>query len=200
MILQYVANCARLFVEWPPALDAYTLGGSNFNVINVIPVPNRPEDAVAETKDQDVLYRVLTQIVIDTEDLVLREDRINIVVQLARRFDVGAEGVLNNHANPLPRSLLRSRHAVPAQAGNDVREELWRHCKIEQAITLGAELFVHRSEVGFQPFEAGVVIKICSEIMHPAHKARQLRIVFLNPSFLDNPVLDVESERGCKIS
>src|SRR4030081_2586889 len=114
MILQYVATCARLFVEWPPALDAYTLGGSNFNVINVISVPNRLENAVAETKDQDVLHRVFTQIVIDTEDLVLREDRINIVVQLARRFEVGAEGFLNNHANPVPRSLLGSSHAVHA--------------------------------------------------------------------------------------
>src|SRR5260221_5141899 len=196
MILQYVANCARLFVEWPPALDAYTLGGSNFNVINVIPVPNGLEDAVAETKDQDVLYRVLTQIVIDTEDLVLREDRINIVVQLARRFEVGAERFLNNHANPVPRSLLRSRHAVHAQAGNDVREELWRHCKLEQAITLDAELFVHRSAVGSQPFAAGVVITISTGILHPFHKERQLRSVFLNATVPDNAVLRVESERG----
>jgi hypothetical protein len=34
MILQYVANCARLFVEWPPALDAYTLGDADKLVEN----------------------------------------------------------------------------------------------------------------------------------------------------------------------
>jgi hypothetical protein len=42
-----------------PTLDAYTLGSGDFNVINVIPVPDRLEDAVAEAKDQDVLHRVL---------------------------------------------------------------------------------------------------------------------------------------------
>ena len=84
-----------------------------------------------EAKDQDVLHRVLTQIVIDTEDLVFRENRINVVVQFAGRLKVGAEGLLNYHANPAPRSLLRSSHAMHAQAGNDVREELWRNCELE---------------------------------------------------------------------
>jgi hypothetical protein len=69
MILEYVANRAGLFVEWPPALDAYTLGSSDLNVINVIPVPDRLEDFFSSelgtmvpkprTIEQDVKWRIL---------------------------------------------------------------------------------------------------------------------------------------------
>ncbi len=100
VVLQHVAGRAGLLIEGSASLDADALGAGDLDVIDEVPVPDRLEDAVAEAEHQDVLHRLLAQIVVDAEDLILRQNRVHLVVQLARRLQIVAERLLDDHANP----------------------------------------------------------------------------------------------------
>jgi len=58
--------------DLPVSVDART-GGGDLHFGHVPPVPQRLEDPVAETKSQDVLHRLLAQVVVDAVDLPLRK-------------------------------------------------------------------------------------------------------------------------------
>src|SRR5512135_3744267 len=51
-------------------------GHRDLHAAHVPPVPDRLEDAVGEPEDQEVLDRLLTQVVVDPGDRALREDRV----------------------------------------------------------------------------------------------------------------------------
>ena len=53
-------------------------------MVNVIAVPERFEDAVGEAEDQDVLHRILTQVMVDAVDLLLFEHPVHLLVQRHR--------------------------------------------------------------------------------------------------------------------
>ena len=56
------------------ALQPQALGHRDLHVVDVLAVPDRLEDAVGEAEDQDVLDRLLAQVVVDAVDLALAED------------------------------------------------------------------------------------------------------------------------------
>ena len=74
VVLEDVAAGAGLLVERAAALDAQVLGHGDLDVVDVAPVPERLEDAVAEAEDQQVADRLLAQVVVDAVDLRLVED------------------------------------------------------------------------------------------------------------------------------
>ena len=62
-----------LLVEAGAPLDAELLGDRDLHVVDELAVPDRLEDAVREPKRQDVLHRLLAEVVVDAEDLALVE-------------------------------------------------------------------------------------------------------------------------------
>ena len=68
-------NGAGLLVEPGAALDRQLLGHVDLDVVDVLAVPDRLEQAVAEAKREDVLHRLLAEEVVDTEDLRLPRAR-----------------------------------------------------------------------------------------------------------------------------
>ena len=74
MVLEDVAARAGLLVELAAALDAEVLGHGDLDVVDVAPVPERLEDAVAEAEDHQVADGLLAQVVVDAVDLRLVED------------------------------------------------------------------------------------------------------------------------------
>ena len=85
MVLDDVARHAGLLVELAAPLDADLLGDGDLHVVDVLAVPERLEDAVGEAEDEEVLDRLLAEVVIDAEDLALVERRATIVVQRLAR-------------------------------------------------------------------------------------------------------------------
>ena len=96
MVLHHVAQRAGALVERPAAFDPDRLRRRDLHVIDVVPVPDVLEYAVRKAEDQDVLHRLLAQVVIDAEDLVLVEDLVHLIVQRARRFQVVPERLLDD--------------------------------------------------------------------------------------------------------
>ena len=75
MVRHHVAQRAGRVVEPSPPLDRDRLCHGDLHVVDVVAVPDRLEQAVGEPHDHDVLDRLLAQIVVHAEDLVLATGR-----------------------------------------------------------------------------------------------------------------------------
>ena len=94
VVLEDVADRARLLVELGAALDPERLRDRDLDVVDELAVPDRLEDPVREPQREQVLDRLLAEIVVDPEDLVFLEVLLQLRVQLARGRQVAAERLL----------------------------------------------------------------------------------------------------------
>ena len=74
MVRHHVAQRARHIVEPAARADIDSLRDRYLHMVDVVAVPDRLEQAVGEAQDQDVLDRLLAEIVVHPEDLVLARD------------------------------------------------------------------------------------------------------------------------------
>jgi hypothetical protein len=65
------------------------------NIVDVVAVPVGAEELVAKSEDQDVLDHLLTEVVVDTEDLLLLPVGLQGVLKLSGAAKVLSEGLLN---------------------------------------------------------------------------------------------------------
>ncbi len=114
MVLDDVARRADAVVVAGTAADADVLGHGDLHVVDVVGVPDRFVELVGEAQRQDVLDRLLAEVVVDAEHGVGREDRLDDVVQLARRLQVAAERLLDDDAAPLAVLLLGEARSAAA--------------------------------------------------------------------------------------
>lgn len=72
-----------------------SIGFTYLNVVDVVTVPCSVEELVSESQDQNVLNHLLTEVVVDTEDLLLLPVGLQSLLQVARALKVLTEGLLN---------------------------------------------------------------------------------------------------------
>ena len=71
MILNHVAQCAGpVVIPTSAILDADRLGHRDLHELDMMAIPERLEDRIVEAKAQQVLDRLLAQVVVDTIDLL----------------------------------------------------------------------------------------------------------------------------------
>ncbi|MNM47696.1 hypothetical protein D3C81_586680 [compost metagenome] len=118
VILDHVPQLAGLVEVTPAAFDTDLLGHGDFHVGDVILVPLGFEQAVGETQGDQVLDGLFTQIVVDAVGAVLREELRHGVVDLARGFQVRANGFFQHHAGIFRQTDLRQVFAdCPVNGG-----------------------------------------------------------------------------------
>src|SRR3990172_2430026 len=98
MILDHVPDRTRLLVEIAPPLDADRFGHGDLDVVDVIAVPNRLEDSLAEPEDEEVLDGFLSQEVVDPVHLLSPEHRKNLPVERAGARKVAPERFFDDQA------------------------------------------------------------------------------------------------------
>ena len=151
MVLDHVANRAcGVVIGAPAAGHAHFLGHGDLHRSHVPPVPDRLEDAVAEPEGQDVLDRLLAQVMVDAIDLALVEHARDLEVQRRGAGKVVAERLLDDH--PAPRGLLLPGvdQARLAQVGDDRREELGCDRQVEDPVAPRAVAPVELLERGLE--------------------------------------------------
>ena len=134
MVLHHVAQRAGRIVIVPRRLDTQRLGDRDLHVIDMVAVPDRLEQAVGEAQHQDVLHRLLAQIVVDAENLILAENAEQLSIELPRRGEVGAERLLDDDAPPGAVGLARQPQL--AEMAADRRKTGRRRCQIERRLPL----------------------------------------------------------------
>ena len=164
VVLEDVADCPGRLVEAGAPLDTHRLGHRDLDVVDELPVPDRLEDAVGEPQREHVLHRLLAEIVIDAEDLVLAEPAMEELVQLPGRPEVVAERLLDDETDPalLGTPLSDLRHSR--------RECLRRHCEIVEPVAIGTALGVELLERAPDAVFAPVVVELGADVSDPGRE------------------------------
>ncbi|OPZ56714.1 MAG: hypothetical protein BWY91_00131 [bacterium ADurb.BinA028] len=129
MVLDHVTSGADPVVVAATPTEADVLGHGDLHVVDVVRVPDRVEQLVGEAQRQDVLDRLLAEVVVDPEHRVGREDRLDDGVELPRRGQVVPERLLDD--DPPPRPTVRARQARPVQLAAYLGEEARRDGEVE---------------------------------------------------------------------
>ena len=146
MVLQNVAQRARLLVEGAAPLNTDGLCHRDLHVVDVAAVPDRLKDKVAEAEDQDVAHRLFPKVVVDAVNLRLAEDFANFPVQLDGRLEVAAERLLNDDTSPAAIGCFVIK-TCGAKAPHDLWERRGRRREVVEAIPVGAGLCVNGVEL-----------------------------------------------------
>src|SRR5262249_56637391 len=113
MVRHHVAQRAGFFVEAAAGLDADGLVGGDLNVVDVIAIPQRLEDAVGEAQHQNVLDGFFAEEMIDAVDLLLGQYLEDLGVERLRRGKVVPEGFFNDHPPPCFLGLAGEARPAP---------------------------------------------------------------------------------------
>src|SRR5262249_2334385 len=90
------------FVVSATLLHADGFRRGDLDMVDIIPVPNRLEDPVRKAEGQNVLDRFFAQLVVDTVDLLLVEDVLNVQIEPAGGFVIPAQRLRDNYSPPIP--------------------------------------------------------------------------------------------------
>ena len=70
MVLNHIAKGANGVVEAPPVLNVESFRHGDLDAANIVAVPQRLEHRIGEPRIEDVLNRLLAQIVVDAKDRI----------------------------------------------------------------------------------------------------------------------------------
>ena len=113
----HVAERAGLLEESGAALDRQTLGHIDLDVVDVVAVPDRLEQAVGEAKREDVLHALFAQEVVDAKDLVLVERGVQDPVERACRRQVTTERLFDDQLRRAASPVAAIISIIGAKAG-----------------------------------------------------------------------------------
>ncbi len=130
MVLHHVAQRARLLVIAGTLLDTELLGHVDRDARDVIAVPRLLEQRVAEAEREQVLHRLLAEVVIDPVDLRLVEIPVREHVHLLRRREIVSERLFDDE----PREAAAAREVRFAQRLDRRLDDRGRQRKIENAV------------------------------------------------------------------
>ncbi len=147
-------------------------------MVHEVGVPDRVEQLVGEPQRQNVLHRLLAEVMIDPEDRFLGEHFVDHSVQLAGTLQIMAEGLLDHDAAPCAvHGLCKSGLGqLLAYRGECFR----RNRQVEGVIAAGAAFFVERLQGLLELLEGRVIIETA---LH-------------EPDSLGETVPDMLTERG----
>ena len=97
VVLHHVAKRAGAVVIIAAALDPDRLGDGDLDVVDMRAVPQRLEHRVREPQREQVLDRLLAEIMVDPERALLGKGGSNGIVDLAAGFEVAAERLFERH-------------------------------------------------------------------------------------------------------
>src|SRR5947208_16037742 len=192
VILDDVADRARLLVEAAAPLDPEALGHSDLHALDVVAVPDRLEERVREAEDEEVLHRLLPEVVVDAEDARLVEDFVQRLVEGLRRGEIPPEGLFDDDA----RVAGAARSPEPPDHG------------LEQARRDGevVERAFRAAERSAQRLERGRIAVVAAHVAKPFAKPRECRLVEpsvpldalpgARPELLERPVRPRDADDG----
>ena len=102
----HVAIGAGRLVEVAALGQSEGLGHVDLDVVDVIAVPDRLEQSVGEAEGEDVLGRLLAEEMVDTEDLILIERLVQLLVERDGTGQIRAEGLLHDDSAALDQARL----------------------------------------------------------------------------------------------
>jgi len=107
VVLHHVADRPGIVIEGDAPFKAHGLGHGDLHVIDMRRVPQRFEHQVGKAQRQQVLHRLLAEIVVDPENPVFGEGPRDRIIDLAAGGEVRAQRFFEAHAHRLARQPRR---------------------------------------------------------------------------------------------
>ncbi len=165
VVLQHVAEDARLFVVAAARLDAQLLARGDLHVVDVAAVPDGLEDGIGEAQDEEVLDGLLAEVVVDAEDLLLVAGLQHQPVQRARARQIAAEGLLDHRPGEgaLERRVDQpGRLELLEQGGKGAG----RRGEVVEPVALRGAGLVQLLELRAQPREGVGIVEGAGDVAH----------------------------------
>ena len=109
MVLDHVADRARLFIVTAAPFHAERFRDGDLHMIDVRVIPIRLQQNVGEAQRHQILNRFLAEIMVDAENVALAEHAADHVVDRRRALAVAADRLLDDDARARSRELLRAK-------------------------------------------------------------------------------------------
>ena len=130
-------------------------------MVDVVGVPHRREEGVGEAEGEEVLHRLLPEVVIDPVDLLLAPVGEQPAIQLPRRGEIAAEGLLDDDP-PRPREPGEAR---AVELPIDQREQVGGDRQVDERVAGGTAFGGHPLDERFQAFERPGVVEVARHVM-----------------------------------
>ena len=127
VVLDHVADRSRLVVEGAAARDVERLGHRDLDARNVIAIPERLHERVGEAEVEQVLDRLLAEVMVDPEDRRLGEHAVDGRVQGNCARQITPEWLLENDPGAL-------RTARCLEVGDDLTKQGRRNREVVQRV------------------------------------------------------------------
>src|SRR6202030_3260426 len=101
MVLDDVADRAGFIIEGAPALDPEVFSHGDLNALDVVAIPERLQQRVRKAKEDHVMHRPLSKIMVDAEDGFLLKACEQDPIEFLRRRQVMSEGLFDDDASVL---------------------------------------------------------------------------------------------------
>ena len=144
MVLHHVAHMPGLVVIAGTLLQPHRLGDGDLDMVDVAARPGALEQRVGEPQDEQVLHRLLAEIMVDPVGSAFRQDARDGIVDRPRRGKVAAERLLQDDAR------CRRQDIGLGEVLADRDEQVGRGREIEGVDTLALAQRLLQSLVGFR--------------------------------------------------
>src|SRR5208283_1353001 len=184
MVLDHVADRARLFIVTAAPFHAERFRDGDLHMIDVSVIPKRLQQNVGEAQRHEILNRFLAEIMVDAENIALAERRADHIVDRRGALAVPADRLLNDDARARGCELLGAKplrqRAEQVRAGREI---------------IGANAFI-RAEQRLQIRPSAVVHGVDRDIVETGQKSlrRRARLVVNSVEFYQR-VFDRGAER-----
>lgn len=175
VVLDHVAESAGFLVVAAAAFDADRLGGGDLDVVDVLAVPERLEERIAEAEGENVLDGFLAEVVIDAVELVFGEVLVELIFEFAGAGLVVAEGLFDDEAAPGAVGGFGETGAPEPSGGGAVVAGLRR--EIEQDVAGGLARLGDLVEADGEAFVGVVVTDIAGEVEEPPGEVVPERLI-----------------------
>ncbi len=189
VVLHHVAQRARIVVEIAARLDAELFRDRDLDALDPFAAPQWLEQRVAEAQREQVLYRLLAEVVVDPVDLAFREDLADRVVDRVRRLQVVAERFLEHDARAFVQADRRERLAdrhEQRRAGREIE-----HADAGQRCDRVAQhdVVLRTAEIELHVFDALEKRLPCRVVERVAGRLRRMRLhVRIDPFEIACPI------------
>ncbi len=189
MVLDHVAQGARIVVVRGARAHPLGLGHGYLDVVDVMAVPDLLENTVAKAQDHEVADRFLAQIMVDAEDLAFVQILVQAVVDCPRALQIHTDRLL--HHDPAEAAPMRRRdQAGFMQALDPVQNRAGRNREIENPVGRQASGGLDLLQPRLEPAEA-VQILDSRQVIQPRRKAVPTGVLHLGVGIAPDSVAGV---------
>ena len=186
MILDHVAQAAALFIIAGARAHAAVLRHGDLHAFDEIPVPQRLEDRVREPLDEEILHRLLPEVMVDAKNLSLLHHAGDDPVELARRGQIAAKRFLDHGLRLQGRTGVALCQSRRTQVFEDRPEHRGRSGDVKQRLQLPSGLRFELLNERVEPVERGAFVVAARHIKRVARHATPRAGIQLPPGeFLD---------------